>query len=127
MKHVLIVEDDEFLAAAYKTKLENAGFAVQLAANGKDGLDFLKENPTDVILLDLIMPEMDGFEMLAKLKENESWKSIPVVVSTNLGQPEDIKRAREFGVAEFIEKSKVSLQNIVDVLQKLVEDHEPTA
>lgn len=47
MKHVLVVEDDEFLAAAYKTKLENAGFAVQLATNGKDGLDFLKENQTD--------------------------------------------------------------------------------
>lgn len=127
MKHVLVVEDDEFLAAAYKTKLENAGFAVQLATNGRDALDFLKENQTDVILLDLIMPEMDGFEMLAKLKQNETWKSIPVIVSTNLGQPEDIKRAREFGVTEFIEKSKVSLQSIVDILKKSVEDHEPTA
>ena len=91
-KKIIIVEDENFLVDMYKLKFEQAGFDVLTAENGKRGLELsLKEKP-DLILLDIVLPEMDGFEVLAELKKNKQTKDIPVLIFSNLGQKEEIEK-----------------------------------
>lgn len=120
MKKVLIVEDDVFLANAYRVKLAKAGFEIQMATDGVEALNILKTFTPDLILLDLIMPVKDGFTTLHEIKENSALKSIPVLVASNLGQEEDIERAKKLGATDFIVKSNVTLAQLVEKINKIV-------
>jgi len=102
---ILLVEDDGFLASIYAQKLELEGFEVSLATNGEDGLRLATKDKPALILLDLLMPKMDGFEVLEKLKEEKSLKDIPVLVLTNLGQREDVERCMKMGAIGYIIKA----------------------
>ena len=115
---VYIAEDDQFLVKAYQMKLAQAGFEVFVAYDGQQLLDKLKEGDPDIILLDLIMPTMDGFVTLTQLHADGVTQRVPVIVASNLGQEEDIRRAKELGARDFILKSNVSLQAIVDIVHK---------
>ena len=113
MKKILVVEDDQFLSNAYKLKLTKSGFETVVASDGNEALEVLKEFKPDMILLDLIMPNLDGFSTLKALKDNSEYKDIPVIVASNLGQKEDIEKAKELGANDFVIKSKVSIEKIV--------------
>ncbi|MFZ2803737.1 MAG: response regulator [Patescibacteria group bacterium] len=102
---ILLVEDDGFLASIYAQKLEVEGFETSLATNGEDGLKFAAKDKPALILLDLLMPKMDGFEVLEKLKADEKLKNIPVLVLTNLGQREDVERCIKLGAVGYIIKA----------------------
>jgi CheY-like chemotaxis protein len=102
---ILLTEDDGFLASIYAQKLELEGYEVTLATNGEDGLRLAQKDHPDLILLDLLMPKMDGFEMLEQLKGDAGLKDIPVLVLTNLGQKEDVERCLKLGAAGYIIKA----------------------
>lgn len=115
---LLVAEDDQFYANLYRTKLEKEGFGVVVASNGTETLELLKKHHPNLIILDLVMPEMDGFEVLKKLKEESDLKDVPVIILSNLGQEEDIERAKEFGVFKYIIKSNVSIHQMVESVEE---------
>src|SRR5688572_33132735 len=89
---VLIVDDDAFLSGIYATKLELEGFQVVSARDGEEGLKAAMREKPDLILLDVLMPKLDGFEVLKRLKAEAEFKATPVIMLTNLGQKEDIEK-----------------------------------
>ncbi len=117
MKTILVAEDDVFLANAYRVKLEKEGFTVHISSNGKDALDFIQKNHTDLVVLDLIMPIMDGFTVLKEVKSNPDTKNIPVIIASNLGQKEDIEKSKELGATDYILKSDISIKDLVVKIQ----------
>lgn len=120
MKKILIAEDDKFLASAYKLKLTKAGFEVQVVSHGGEALELLKIFTPNIILLDLVMPIMDGFTTLEEIKKDEKYKSIPILVASNLGQKEDIDRAIKSGANDFVVKSDISLDELINKINKMI-------
>ena len=120
MKKILVVEDDKFLASAYRIKLSKAGFEVQLASDGNEAFVCLQTFLPNVILLDLIMPGKDGFTTLAQLKADERFKHIPVIVASNLGQKEDIDKSMKLGASDFIVKSDISMDQVLNKINALL-------
>lgn len=113
MSHILIVEDDQFLAAAYKLKFEKENFKVTIAQDGQEALNFLQNELPDLILLDLVMPVKDGFAVLSDVKESERLRDIPVIIASNLGQEEEIQKGIAMGAIDYVVKSNTSLDEIV--------------
>lgn len=114
-KKILIVEDEKPLAHALELKMTHEGYETTVASTGREGLEKASSGDYDLILLDLILPEVDGFAILEGLKA-KSLKPIVVVLS-NLGQDEDRKKAEEFGVKNYLVKSNVPLADIVKVVK----------
>ena len=121
MKKLLVCEDDKFLSGAYRIKFTKLGFEVQLASDGDDAFVHLQTFTPDLILLDLIMPGKDGFSTLVRLRSDERWKHIPVIVASNLGQKEDIDKSMALGANDFIIKSDTSLEQVVVKINKLLQ------
>jgi CheY-like chemotaxis protein len=117
-RSVLVVEDEKPLAHALELKLSHAGFDVELAHNGQEALDLLEENTYDLIILDLIMPQVDGFTVLETLKKQEH--TTPIFVFSNLGQPEDEARVRALNVKEYFNKSLISINDIVTYVSETI-------
>jgi len=110
---VLLVEDDRFLRRAAEATLRKGGFAVTVAVDGEEALNVVRTVSPDIILLDLIMPKIQGFEVLRRLKEDLDTRDIPVVVLSNLGQDGDLQRALAAGAAGYLVKSNLSLANLL--------------
>ncbi len=115
---ILVVEDDRFLVKAIEAKLSTSGFDVGVARDGEEAISFLKKKTPNLILLDLIMPKKNGFEVLEEMNGNAVWKKIPVIILSNLGQESDQQKGMELGAIDYIVKTKFSLQQIVDLLHK---------
>jgi two-component system alkaline phosphatase synthesis response regulator PhoP len=115
-KTILIAEDDRFLAKAYEAKLESSGFIVELARDGEETLKKMKEGKPDIILLDLVMPNKNGFEVLEDVQKDPSLKKIPIIIVSNLGQEADVKRGMELGAAGYLVKAEYSLQQVADLV-----------
>lgn len=111
-KKILIIEDEKTLAKALELKLTSLGFNVRVVLNGEDGVNLLEKEVFSLILLDLIMPKMDGFMVLEWLKTRKI--KTPVMVLSNLSQESDIKRTEDFGVRDFFIKSNTSITTIVE-------------
>jgi CheY-like chemotaxis protein len=110
---ILVAEDDKLYARVYESKLTKEGYAVTVVGNGTEALKKAKELQPNLMLLDLIMPEMDGFEVLKKIKEDTTTSKIRVVVMSNLGQESDIARAKDLGAEEYFVKSNVSITDLM--------------
>ena len=117
---VLLVEDDRFLRKAADATLRQAGFRVVLAVDGEDALRQARAEIPDIILLDVIMPKLQGFEVLRELKADPTTKAIPVIILSNLGQESDAARALQAGAAEYVVKASLSLQELVKKVQDTV-------
>lgn len=115
---VLIVEDDEFLRSLAAKRLEKDGFNIQVAVDGETAVATAKEVKPDVIVLDLLLPGLDGFEVLEKLKADEGLKAVPVIVFSNLGQKEDIERAQYLGAVSFLVKSNFTLDDLLEKVRE---------
>lgn len=113
----MIVEDDGFLLSMYSTKFQQEGFDILAAENGEKALKIAQEKP-DVILLDIILPKMDGFEVLKKLKEQKETVDIPVIMLTNLSQQEDTKKGLSLGAEDYFIKAHFMPSEIVDKVKK---------
>lgn len=110
---ILVVEDDSFLLSAYKAKLAKEGFDVLIATDGEEALAVLDKDRPDIVVMDLVMPRMDGFTTLEAIRKRDDLKDLPVIVASNLGQQEDIDRAKALGATDFITKSNMSLSDLI--------------
>jgi CheY-like chemotaxis protein len=119
-KKILIVEDDSFLQGLASTKLEKEGFTVAAAASGDDALKILKTDVPDCILLDLILPGMDGFEVLRNIREAGATRTVPVIVFSNLSEDTDIKHAKDLGATDYMIKSNFTLDELADRIKELL-------
>lgn len=118
---VLIVEDDRFLRTLLSEKLKQEGIFVVIAENGKDALVKMKENPRPhLILLDLLLPIVDGFDVLQHMQKDPDISKIPVIVLSNLGQEEDIRRAKALGAKDYMVKAYFTPSEIVEKVQALI-------
>lgn len=115
---ILLVEDDQFICRAYSDGLSRAGFEMILAADGQEGLEKAKENKPDIILLDLIMPIMNGFEFLEKIKQDNNLKNIPAIILSNLGQESDVAKGKELGAKDYLIKSDYSMEEVVNKVKE---------
>ncbi len=118
---ILVVEDDPFILEMYRGKLEKMGYEVVSACSGKQGLSCLEKELFNLILLDAVMPEMDGFEMLKILKKDEVYKKIPVILLTNLSQQEDIKKGFALGAVDYMVKAHFTPSEVVEKIKKFSE------
>lgn len=117
-KKILIVEDDTFIYKMYETKLHQLSYKSRIAENGEDALKIARDWKPDLILLDLIMPMLDGFEVLKKLKADVDLKNIPVIILSNLGQRANIEKGLELGADDYIIKMKFTPTEVVKKIEE---------
>ena len=117
-KTVLIVEDEQSMQRALKSKLEHAGYAVHTAVDGEEALASLRGTKPDLVLLDLIMPKVDGISVLRQMKADDGLRSVPVVILTNLSSGDKVAEAMQLGTFDFLVKANYSLD---DVLKKVAD------
>lgn len=123
---ILLVEDDPLLVDLYSTAFKKFGYEVETSFNGEEGLKKLletKKKPT-IILSDVMMPKMHGLELLAKIKESPDLKKIPVILLTNLGKEEDIKKGLELGAVTYLIKSEYTPKEIVEKVKEVMAGYE---
>lgn len=118
--HVLLVEDDVFLANIYKTKFEMEKFKITMVDNGEAGLEEAKKKKPDIILLDILLPKLDGFAVLEKLKADNELKKIPIILLTNLGQKDDVEKGLELGAADYLIKAHFKPSEVVEKVKKVL-------
>lgn len=119
-KKIVIVEDDEFLRSLNAKRLETEGFKVAVAVDGQNAIDLIPKEKPDLIFLDLLLPGIDGFEVLKKIKADDQTKNIPVVVFSNLGQKEDIEKAHSLGATDFLVKANFTLDDVVAKIKEIL-------
>lgn len=121
-KKILIIEDEELLLNLLKSKLSELGYEIFTATDGLQGLEATKEVAPDLILLDIIMPKMGGFELLEKKQEDDSIKNIPVIIISNSGQPVELERAKQLGVKDWLVKTEFDPVEVVEKVIKQIGD-----
>jgi CheY-like chemotaxis protein len=121
-KVLLLIEDDPLMLRMYRKIFKLEGYQVELAAGGQEGLDKAKSDKPTLVLLDIMMPKMDGFEVLGKLKEDPETKDIPVVVLTNLAGTQDAKKAMEMGALKYIIKSEQDPKEVATLVKEVLEN-----
>ena len=117
---VLIVEDEKMLAEMYATKFTMEGFEAAQANDGMAGLEAAASEKPDIILLDVIMPKLDGFAVLKELREKDDTKNTPVILLTNLGQDEDIKKGKELGASDYFVKANHTPAEVVTKVREVL-------
>lgn len=119
MKKILLVEDDAFLVDIYTTKIKEAGFDILVAFDGEEGYKKAKEEKPDLVLLDLVLPGMDGWEFLAKVK-SEKLDNLKIVILSNLGNKEEVEKGMSFGVTKYLVKSHYTPSEVVEEVKKIL-------
>lgn len=117
---VVLIEDDEFLVNMYDTKLNEEGFEVVSALDGETGERTIKNEAPDVILLDILLPKKDGFEVLKSIREDSKTKDIPVILLTNLGQKEDVDKGLKLGANDYLIKAHFTPTEVVSKIRELL-------
>ncbi len=117
---VLVIEDDKFLRELINRKLQSKNFETVLAIDGETGLDLITKETPDIVLLDLILPGINGFEVLTKVKENEKIKDIPVIILSNLGQKDDIEKGMGIGAADYLVKAHFTPSEIIEKINQIL-------
>ena len=116
-KTILIIEDDKFLRELITQKLIKEGYEVSEAVDGEEGMKKVKEEKPDLVLLDLILPGIDGFEVLSKMREDPALASIPVIILSNLGQKEDVERGLKLGAIDYLIKAHFTPGEIIEKIK----------
>ena len=118
---ILLAEDDRFLRKAAETTLRRHGFTVFTAVDGEEALSLARAETLDLILLDLIMPKRQGFEVLRALKADAATSQIPVVILSNLGQESDVQAALRAGAAAYLVKADLSLEDLIKRVEEVLQ------
>jgi DNA-binding response OmpR family regulator len=121
-KKILIIEDEELLADLLQKKLAISGYQIFLEKDGERGLSAMRELRPDLVLLDILMPKMDGLEVLARIRKEDDLRKIPVIVISNSGQPVEISKIKELGVKDWLVKTDFNLQEIMQKVRKQIGD-----
>lgn len=120
-ENILIVEDDKFLRELISRKLLGEGFKIEEAIDGEEGLKKLQESKPDLILLDLILPGLDGFDVLQRIKDDPGTASVPVLILSNLGQKDEIEKGLKLGAVDFLVKAHFTPEEIVQKIKQVLE------
>jgi len=120
MKKILLVEDDPFLIDIYATKLKLEGFDLITAKDGEEALEKLKKNKPVLIILDIVLPNMDGWQVLKQIKNIQGAEKIKILVLSNLGQKEEVEKGLELGADKYLIKSNFTPSNVVKELKELL-------
>ncbi|MFA5124972.1 MAG: response regulator [Patescibacteria group bacterium] len=115
---VLLVEDDAMIVDMYKLRLEEEGYEVIITDRGSQAIELAKKDDPDIILLDIILPEVDGFSVLSSLKSEVATKKIPTIIMTNLGQESDQERGQQLGAEEYFVKAQHTPADVINVIKK---------
>jgi len=116
-KSILIVEDDDFLRSLVDRRLTGDGYEVLIAKDGNSGFEMALKKIPKVILLDLLLPGVSGYEVLEKIRAKEETKDIPIIIFSNLGQKEDVKKAMQLGANDFLIKANFTLDDLVEKIK----------
>lgn len=122
MKKILFIEDEETLQNTFKDILKQGNYEMLSSLDGENGLKIAKSKKPDLILLDLILPRMHGFEVLKELKKDSETKDIPVVILTNLEGTEEVEKALELGATTYLIKTSYSLEEVIKKIKKIIGD-----
>lgn len=117
---ILLIEDDPFLLNMYATKFELEGFEIFSADDGERALKAANKDRPDIILLDVLLPKMDGFEVLKELKKNEETKAVPVILLTNLSQRDDVEKGMALGAVDYLIKAHFMPTEVVEKIKKIL-------
>lgn len=118
---ILVIEDDKFLRELITQKLSREGYDVIGAVDGEEGVVKAKKDQPDLVLLDLILPGIDGFEVLSQIKKDTETSEIPVVILSNLGQKEDVDRGKSLGAVDFLIKAHFTPSEIIEKIEEILE------
>jgi DNA-binding response OmpR family regulator len=110
---ILIVEDDMLFQSIYRTRLTQEGYRVKTTADGEDALQEMEISPPDLVLLDLVLPRLSGYEVLSRIRSNPSLAGIPVIVLSNKGEPEDVRRGMERGANDYLIKTVAHPKEVI--------------
>jgi DNA-binding response OmpR family regulator len=119
-KNILLVEDDKFLAEMYANKLTSSDFNVEVAQDGAQAVSLAAEHKPNLILLDVVLPKMDGFEVLQAIKKDKALAAIPIIMLTNLGQKEEVEKGLRFGACDYIIKAHFTPTEVVAKVRKVL-------
>jgi DNA-binding response OmpR family regulator len=120
MKKILIVEDEEVLLSLLQKKLTTEGYDVSIAENGEVGLETMRKVIPDLVLLDIVMPKKDGFQVMKEMQKDESLKNIPVVIISNSGQEVELERAKELGARDWLIKTEFDPMEVIEKVKKQI-------
>lgn len=123
MKNIFIIEDDIFLLQMYTAKFGQSGFVVESARDGEEALKKLKDtdpSKIDLVLLDLVLPKMDGFELLKYIRKDDKLKNLKIIAFTNLGQKEEIKKAIDYGADDYLIKAHFTPTEVVAKISEIL-------
>ncbi|MBI2626492.1 MAG: response regulator [Candidatus Nealsonbacteria bacterium] len=119
-KKIALIEDEEVLIGLLQRKLIKEGYDVFLARDGEEGLKMLREEKPDLVLLDIVMPKMGGFEVMEEMQKDEELKKIPIVIISNSGQPVELDRAKQLGVKDWLIKTEFDPQEVINKVIKQI-------
>lgn len=120
MSKLLLIEDDPFIREMYISKMEQEGYEVLVSEDGESAFKTIKSEKPDLILLDIVLPKMDGFTLLRKIKEDKDVKDLPVIILSNLGHKNDIKKGLSLGADEYIVKSHYTPSEVLEKIKKVL-------
>ncbi|PIV12899.1 MAG: response regulator [Candidatus Nealsonbacteria bacterium CG03_land_8_20_14_0_80_36_12] len=119
-KTILIIEDDKFLRELIAQKLSKEDYEISEAIDGEEGMSKVKEEKPDLILLDLILPGIDGFEVLSQIKKDPALSPIPVIILSNLGQKEDVEKGTKLGAVDYLIKAHFTPGEIIEKIKNVL-------
>jgi len=119
-KTILVIEDDKFLRELISRKLIGEGFDVLEAVDGEEGIKKIKEGKPDLVLLDLILPSIDGFEVLTRVRDDPEVSSIPVIILSNLGQREEVEKGLKLGAIDYLIKAHFTPGEIIEKIKNVL-------
>ena len=119
---ILLIEDDPLILKMYETKFALEKLEVRIADDGRKGFEALEEFHPDIVLLDLMMPELDGFEVLTKVRSDPKWANLPVIVLSNISQEIDRQRALDLGASDYFIKTSLTPQQVVDRIKAVLKE-----
>ncbi len=120
MKRILLIEDDPFLVDIYMTKLKEAGFEVESVGDGDAVLMKVKEWKPDLLLLDIVLPHLDGWEIIGQIRGLEALKNLKVIILSNLGQKNEVAKGLELGAVKYLIKAHYTPAEIVGEIRKIL-------
>lgn len=118
---ILLTEDDPFLIDIYSTKIKEAGFEVEIAQNGEECLAKVREKKPDILVLDIVLPQINGWEVLRKIRNDENLKYLKIIILSNLCQKTEIEEGFKLGATKYLIKAHYTPSEVVNEIKKLLE------
>ena len=120
MKKILLIEDDPFIVDIYTAKFKKAGFSIEVASDGETAFEKIKIKKFDILVLDIVLPHVNGWEILEKIKKDPTLKGLKILILSNLGQEEEIKKGLKLGATEYLVKAHHTPSEIVKKIEKII-------